>query len=394
MSKIPHTRNDLFKEFVTFTKTLYPDKNFIGLHEPIFKGNEKKYTAECIDSTFVSSVGEFVTRFEKDTAQFTEAPYAVACVNGTAALHMALILCDVKQDDEILTQALTFVATANAISYCRAYPIFIDSDPNRLGLCANKLEMFLQEYADIRNDGFCYNKKTGRRIKACVPMHVFGHPVDLDKIGEICRRYQISLIEDSAESIGSYYKGRHTGNVGDVSILSYNGNKTITTGGGGMLIMSDEILAKKAKHLTTTAKRIHKWEFYHDQVGFNYRLPNINAALGVAQMEYIGEILENKRKTAMLYKDFFKQSDIHFVEEPSDSKSNYWLNTLLLSNADEKTAFLEYTNANDVMTRPAWDLMCDLPAFKNAQCGDLTVARDLYSRLVNIPSGYRKSGDL
>ncbi|MFN3454471.1 MAG: DegT/DnrJ/EryC1/StrS family aminotransferase, partial [Pseudobdellovibrio sp.] len=240
------------KTFVTFAKDLYPHKDFIGLHEPIFKGNEKKYTAECIDSTFVSSVGEFVTRFEKDTAQFVGLPYAVACVNGTAALHMALILCDVQQHDEVLTQALTFVATANAISYCKAHPVFIDSDPKRLGMCAVKLRHFLEVYADVRDDGFCYNKKTGRRLKACVPMHVFGHPVDLDAINEICKRYNISLIEDAAESIGSFYKGRHTGYVGDVAILSYNGNKTITTGGGGMLVMSDEALAKKAKHLTTT----------------------------------------------------------------------------------------------------------------------------------------------
>lgn len=380
----------MFSDVVQFVKKLYPGKDFIGLHEPIFKGNEKKYVEQCIDTTFVSSVGEFVARFEKVTADFTGIPYAVACVNGTAALHMALILCDVKQDDEVLTQALTFVATANAIAYCKAHPIFVDSDLERLGLCPAKLEEFLTMNAEVRNDSFCYNKNTGRRIKACVPMHVFGHPVDLDNIKRICQKFNILLIEDTAEAIGSYYKNKHTGACGDVSILSFNGNKTITTGGGGMILLKDEALAKKAKHLTTTAKNPHQWEFFHDQVGYNYRLPNINAALGVAQMEYINEILANKRQTAEAYKAFFKNTEFKFIEEPKDSKSNYWLNAILVKDRAQRDEFLKFTNANGVMTRPIWELMNDLPAFKDAQTTDLTQAKYIHDRLINVPSGFRK----
>lgn len=380
----------MFNDIVQFVKTLYPGKDFIGLHEPVFKGNEKKYTEQCIDSTFVSSVGEFVGRFEKVTAEYTGIPYAVACVNGTAALHMALILCDVQQDDEILTQALTFVATANAIAYCKAHPIFVDSELERLGMCPVKLEEFLTKNAEVRNDGYCYNKNTGRRIKACVPMHVFGHPVDLENIKRICKKFNISLIEDSAESLGSFYKGKHTGAYGDISILSYNGNKTVTTGGGGMILLADEALAKKAKHLTTTAKNPHQWDFVHDQVGYNYRLPNINAALGVAQMEYLTEILDNKRKTAEAYKTFFKNTEFKFIEEPKDSKSNYWLNAIMLKNREQRDELLKFTNSNGVMTRPIWELMNHLPAFKNAQTTDLSQARFIQDRLVNLPSGYRK----
>lgn len=380
----------MFNDIVQFVQKLYPGKDFVGLHEPVFKGNEKKYVEQCIDSTFVSSVGEFVGRFEKVTADFTQIPYAVACVNGTAALHMALILCDVKQDDEILTQALTFVATANAIAYCKAQPIFVDSDLERLGMCPVKLEEFLTTNAEVRNDGFCYNKNTHRRIKACVPMHVFGHPVDLENIKRICQKFQISLIEDSAESMGSYYKNKHTGCYGDVSILSFNGNKTITTGGGGMILLSDEKMARRAKHLTTTAKSPHKWEFFHDEVAYNYRLPNINAALGVAQMEYIEEILANKRETAEAYKKFFANTEFKFIEEPKDSKSNYWLNAIMVKDREQRDELLKFTNSNGVMTRPIWELMNDLPAFKSAQTTDLTQARFIHDRLVNIPSGYRK----
>jgi perosamine synthetase len=382
---------DQFQSFITIAKSLYPNKDFIGLHEPVFKGNEKKYTERCIDSTFVSSVGEFVGGFEKSISEFTKIPYAVACVNGTAALHMALILCDVQQDDEVLTQALTFVATANAISYCKAHPVFIDSDRVRLGMSAQSLQNFLEEHAEIRHDGFCYNKKTNRRIKACVPMHVFGHPVDLDPILKICEKYHITLIEDAAESLGSDYKNQHTGFKGHVSVLSFNGNKTITTGGGGMIVMRDEALAKRAKHLTTTAKIPHAWEFYHDEVGYNYRLPNINAALGVAQMEYLPEILANKRQTAMDYKNYFKSSDIKFVDEPSDSKSNFWLNSILLNSRAERDQFLEFTNKNGVMTRPVWALMNEMAQFKSAQTTDLTNAVYLRDHLVNIPSSFRKS---
>ncbi|MBC7466798.1 MAG: LegC family aminotransferase [Bdellovibrio sp.] len=379
------------ENFISFAKRLYPDKSLIGLHEPIFKGNEKKYTERCIDSTFVSSVGEFVTGFEISISEFTKIPYAVACVNGTAALHMALILSGVEQNDEVLTQALTFVATANAISYCKAQPIFIDSDRRRLGMGADSLRNFLNEYGDVRNDGFCYNKKTNRRIKACVPMHVFGHPVDLEEILKICDQFKITLIEDAAESLGSTYKNHHTGFYGHVSILSFNGNKTITTGGGGMILTRDKELAARAKHLTTTAKNPHKWEFYHDEIGYNYRLPNINAALGVAQMEYLSEILDNKRKTAMEYKTFFQNSEFEFINEPTDSKSNFWLNAILLKSKTERDQFLQDTNENGVMTRPVWALMNELKQFSAAQTTDLTNAIYLRDHLVNIPSSYRKS---
>ena len=379
----------MFDNIVQLVKNLYPGKDLVGLHEPVFKGNEKKYVEQCIDSTFVSSVGEFVGHFEKVTAEYTKIPFAVACVNGTSALHMALILSDVKEDDEVLTQALTFVATANAISYCNAHPIFVDSDIDRLGMCTSKLEDFLDRNAEVRDDGFCYNLVTGRRIKACVPMHVFGHPADMENIQRICRRFNISLVEDAAEALGSFYKGNHAGSYGDISILSYNGNKTVTTGGGGMILLSNETLARKAKHLTTTAKSPHKWNFVHDEIGYNYRMPNINAALGVAQMEYLTDILKNKRETAEAYQNFFKNTDFKFIQEPKDSKSNYWLNAILVKDRTERDELLNYTNSNGVMTRPIWELMNQLPAFKSAQTTDLTQARYLQDRLVNLPSGVR-----
>jgi perosamine synthetase len=379
----------MFNDLISHVKTLYPGKNFIGLHEPIFKGNEKKYTTDCIDSTFVSSVGQYVNRFEQSIVDYTRIPYAVACVNGTAALHMALILCDVEQDDEVLTQALTFVATANAISYCKAVPVFLDSDPDRLGMSVQSLQFFLEEFAELRDDGFCYNKKTNRRIKACVPMHVFGHPVDIELIQLLCEKYKIKLIEDSAESLGSFYKNKHTGAFSDVSVLSFNGNKTVTTGGGGMLIFKHEALAKKAKHLTTTAKIPHAWEFYHDQIGYNYRLPNINSALGLAQMEYLPEILSNKKQTALSYKEFCQNKDYRFVDQPKDSESNFWLNSLLLESKKQRDDFLEITNKNGVMTRPVWALMPELQQFKQTQSVDLKNAEYIRDRLVNLPSSYR-----
>lgn len=382
----------MFKETIAFIKELYPSKDFISLHEPVFRGNEKTYTANCIDSTFVSSVGEYVNRFEVEMIKYTQIPYAVACVNGTAALHMSLLIAGVQQDDEVLTQALTFVATANAISYCKAHSVFIDSDLKRLGMSVESLRNFLEEFADVRNDGQCYNKKTGRRIKACVPMHVFGHPVDIDGIAALCKKYSIVLVEDCAESLGSFYKNKHTGAFSHVSAISFNGNKTITTGGGGMLLFNEEKLAKRAKHLTTTAKVPHQWEFVHDEVGYNYRLPNINAALGVAQMEYLPEILSNKRKTADLYRDFFKTKDCQFVAEPEDSKSNYWLNAIILNSKEEREQFLEQTNKNGVMTRPVWALMSELKHFSNCQYVELKNAQLIRERLVNIPSGYRIAG--
>ncbi len=375
-----------FAEIVRFIRNQYnKPEGFIALHEPLFIGNEKKYIGECIDSTFVSSVGRYVDRFEDDIARFTGAKKAVVCVNGTNGLHIALMLAGVKQDEEIITQPLTFIATANAISYCGAHPVFVDIDKDTLGLSPDALDFFLMQNTEIKADG-CYNKITKRKIAAVVPMHTFGHPCRIDDIADICKNYNIQLVEDAAESLGSYYKGKHTGNFGNIGVLSFNGNKIITTGGGGMLLFNDELLAQKAKHLTTQAKIPHAWEFVHDDIGYNYRMPNINAALGVAQLEQIEKFLVAKRKLANAYKTFFTSIGIQFVVEPENSTSNYWLNAILLKDRQERNDFLEYTNNKGIMTRPSWELMNRLPMFKDAQCGDLNNAEWIADRLVNISS--------
>lgn len=373
-------------EFVNFIrKTFNQPEGFIPLHAPVFQGNEKKYLAECIDSTYVSSVGKFVDQFEEEMARYTGAKKAVVCVNGTNALHLALLLAGVKRNDEVITQPLTFIATANAISYCGANPVFVDVDKNTLGLSPTALKDFLDENGSVENNG-CYNKITRNKIAAVVPMHTFGHPCRIDEIAEICNKYNIQLVEDAAESLGSFYKGKHTGTFGNIGVLSFNGNKIITTGGGGMLLFNDEKLAQKAKHLTTQAKVPHQWEFIHDDIGYNYRMPNINAALGVAQLEQIDKFLNAKYNLANQYKTFFNVTEIQFVEEPENSKSNYWLNAILLNERSERNFFLEYTNKNAIMTRPVWELMNRLPIFRNAQCGDLNNAEWIADRLVNIPS--------
>lgn len=373
------------KKTVDFIKELYQTEQFIPLHEPIFMGNEKKYLEECIDSTFVSSVGKFVDRFEEMMADYTGAKKAVVCVNGTNALQLALLLVGVERDDEILTQALTFIATANAISYCGAHPVFLDVDKETMGLSPDAVEKWLENNAVLK-DGVCYNKTTGRRIKGCVPMHTFGHPVRIDKLISVCEKYQIELVEDAAESLGSYYKGKHTGTFAKVGILSFNGNKTITTGGGGMLLFNDEDLAKHAKHLTTQAKIPHAWEFAHDEIGYNYRMPNLNAALGCAQLEQINKILDSKRNTAKSYQGHFANTDIVYFTEPKDCQSNYWLNAVILRNKEERDTFLKYTNENGVMTRPIWQLMNRLPMFKECQTDELTNSIWFEERVVNIPS--------
>lgn len=378
----------MYKEIVDFVKALYPNEAFVPLHAPIFNGNEKKYVNDCIDSTFVSSVGEYVNKFEDSVCRFTGAKYAVATTNGTSALHLALVVMNVEKDTEVLTQALTFVATVNAISYVGAHPVFLDSNEKNLGMSAESLELFLNEYAEIR-DNYSINKKTGRRISACVPMHVFGHPVEMDKIKALCVKYKISLIEDAAESLGSYYRDEHTGLNGDLGILSFNGNKIVTCGGGGMIITNNEILAKKAKHLSTTAKRSHKWEFFHEEVGYNYRLPNINAALGLAQMEMLPDFIKNKRETAEKYRAFFINKGIKFISDETHTKSNYWLNAIQLNSLKERDEFLDYSNSNGVMTRPIWNLMSDLPAFSGCLKMPLPVARHLFETIVNIPSSVR-----
>lgn len=379
----------MYNEFINFVRSLYETSDIIALHEPCFRGNEKKYLNECIDSTFVSSVGKFVDLFERRIAEYTGAKYAVAAVNGTAALHIALILTDVISYDEVITQPLTFIATVNAISYTGANPVFIDVDKATLGLSPDKFANFLSKKTYRGKDGFCYNTITRKRIKACVPMHTYGHPVKIDEIKTICDKYNIVLIEDAAESIGSFFKGQHTGTFGLMGILSFNGNKTITTGGGGMIITNDKSLAKKAKHLTTTAKVPHKWNYEHDHIGYNYRLTNLAAALGVAQLEQLPQFLQAKRELAKRYEAFFKNSEIQFFKEPENARSNYWLNTIILKNRTERDSFLSYTNERGIMTRPVWELMNKLDMFKNYQTENVDNAEWLVDRLVNIPSSVR-----
>lgn len=380
----------MYSDIVEFIHKLYGTNNMVPLHVPYFSGNEKSYLNECIDSTYVSSVGKFVDRFEDMVAEYTEAKKAVVCVNGTNALHMAMMLVGVERDDEVITQALTFIATCNAISYIGAHPVFIDVDLDTMGLSPVAVEKWLIANAELKN-GTCYNKNNGRRIKACVPMHTFGHPVHLDELVEVCAKYHIELVEDAAESLGSFYKGKHTGTFGKVGAISFNGNKTITTGGGGMLLFNDEELAKYAKHLTTQAKVPHRWEFVHDHIGYNYRMPNINAALGCAQMENLEAILLNKRETAEQYKAFFAQnSDIEFFTEPENCQSNYWLNVILLKDKNAQNEFLQSTNDHGIMTRPVWGLMNKLEMFKDCQTDGLENTSWFEDRVVNIPSSVRQ----
>jgi perosamine synthetase len=370
---------------VDFIRSVYKTDSFIPLHEPRFLGNEKEYLNECIDSTFVSSVGKFVDEFEKKIASYTGAKYAVATNNGTSALHISLLISGVESGDEVITQSLTFVATCNAISYCNTVPIFIDVDKDTMGMSPVALEAFLKENAIIK-DQQCVNKSTGNIIKACVPMHTFGHPCRIDEIQRICKEWHIILVEDSAESLGSFYNNQHTGTFGELGVISFNGNKIITSGGGGCILTNSEELAKKAKHITTTAKEPHKWEYTHDLVGYNYRMPNLNAALIVAQLEQLEGFLKSKRFLAKSYEDFFNDGNIQFVSEPENSKSNYWLNSIILKDKIQRNLFLDETNSQSVMTRPIWTLMNKLPMFKEAQCGDLTNAEWLEERVVNIPS--------
>lgn len=378
------------KEFVSFVKSieLYDTEEFIPLHAPVFRGNEKKYLNDCINSTFVSSIGKYVDKLEEMCAEFTGAKYAVATVNGTAALHTSLVLSDVDNHCEVITQPLTFIATANAISYTGAKPVFIDVDRDTMGLSPQRLKEFIKENT-IQRNGQCINVQTSKIIKAVIPMHTFGFPCRIDEIKEICYEYNITLIEDAAESLGSYFKGQHTGTFGKFGILSFNGNKIITCGGGGMILTDNEALAKKAKHITTTAKVSHKWEYRHNMVGYNYRLTNLSAALGCAQMEQLPGIIANKRETAKKYKHFFENSDIKFVNEQENSRVNYWLNALVLKNKAQRDEFLKYTNENAIMTRPIWGLMNKLVMFENCQTGALDNSLWLEERIVNIPSGVR-----
>jgi len=370
-------------------RDLYSEpESLIPLHAPVFTGNEKKYLNECIDSTYVSSVGRFVDLFEEKVAEYTGSKRAVVCVNGTNALYLALRLAGVERSDEVITQPLTFIATANAISYCGASPVFLDVDRDTMGLSPDSLYTFISENTIMKGNQ-CFNKTSGKRLKACLPMHTFGHPCKIDILAEICKSYGIELIEDAAESMGSFYKGKHTGTFGEIGVLSFNGNKIITTGGGGMLLLQDDMMADRAKHLSTQAKLPHKWDFVHDEIGFNYRMPNINAALGLAQLEKLDLYLHKKRQLAEAYSVFLRNSPVEFFNEPENSKSNYWLNVILLESETERDKFLKESNDQNVMTRPVWRLMNRLAMFRDCQCGNLTNASWFENRVVNIPSSVK-----
>ncbi|ABV85376.1 LegC family aminotransferase [Shewanella pealeana] len=370
---------------VEFVRDIYKTDDFIPLHVPTFNGNEKAYVMQTIESTFVSSVGKFVDDFERKIEAYTGSAKAVATVNGTAALHAALYMAGVQRDDLVITQALTFVATCNALHHMGAEPIFVDVSPISLGLCPKAVEAYLCEYAEKTETG-CVHKGSGQRIKAVVPMHTFGHPVELDELNIVCRQWNITLVEDAAESLGSFYKGKHTGTIGDFGALSFNGNKIITTGGGGMVLCQTAEFGARTKHVTTTAKVPHPYEFFHDEPGFNYRMPNLNAALGCAQMEALENYLIQKRQLAGLYEGFFSGSDFKFVTEPGYARSNYWLNAVICPDKQSREEVLSVTNNSGVMTRPIWQLMHRLPMFKNAMRGDLSCSEFVEAHLINLPS--------
>lgn len=360
----------------------------VALHEPSFKGREWDYVKECIDSGWVSSAGKFVDRFESMLAEYTGAKFAIATVNGTSALHICLKLAGVQPGDEVIIPTLTFIATANAVSYCGATPHFVDSAIATLGLDPAKLSDYLSDIAELRDDA-CINRMTGATIRAVVPMHTFGHPMAIESLLEVAARYRLVVVEDAAESLGSFYKNRHTGSFGSVSALSFNGNKVVTTGGGGALLTNDDALAQRAKHLTTTARLPHRWSFIHDEVGYNYRLPNINAALGCAQLEQLPEFVRRKRELAAAYGNAFAGvRGVSFFTEPADTHSNYWLNALLLdaASAGSRDPLLDVMNAQGIMARPAWTLMHRLPMYETCPRMPLDTAEDLERRLINIPS--------
>lgn len=375
----------MYKQLVQFIRDQFESTGPIALHEPRFNGKERQYVLDAIDSTFVSSVGAYVDGFERRLEEYTGSPRAVAVVNGTAALHVALELVGVQSLDLVLTQPLTFIATCNAIQYCGAEPVFLDVDRHTLGLSPDALSNWLEENAIAGEDGVCRRSSDGRVVRCCLPMHTFGHPADLDGLLSVCSRWGLKLVEDSAESLGSFYKSRHTGTFGDISAVSFNGNKLLTTGGGGAILAGDA-LGAKAKHVTTTAKRPHAYEYFHDQVGYNYRMPNLNAALGCAQLEQLTAFLLAKRRLASRYKDFLRGSEWQFVEEPEGCQSNYWLNSVVCADRDARDALLLATNDSGVMARPVWTLMNKLPMFSSCARGALDNAEWLADRLVCLPS--------
>jgi aminotransferase in exopolysaccharide biosynthesis len=374
--------------FIEFVQDQYKTTDFIPIHEPRFQGNEKKYVMETIDSTFVSSVGAYVDKFEEMMAVISQTERAVAVVNGTAALQVALRVAGVKQGNEVLTQALTFVATANAIAYNNAHPVFLDVDLDTMGLSPKAVEAFLEEFGDLREGG-CYNKETGNRIAACLPMHTFGFPVHLNELMKVCNKWNVPVVEDAAESIGSTYHGEPTGSFGEFGIYSFNGNKIVTAGGGGAIVTNDMPMGDFAKHITTTAKKPHKFEYVHDELGHNYRMPNLNAALICAQLEQLGSFIENKRSLAEGYESFFKEKGISFRKENPDTRVNYWLMCVELEDRKERDMFLNETNEKGVMTRPIWKLMYKLPMYEYCFRDEQTNAEYLEDRIVNIPSSVR-----
>ncbi len=380
---------EIYDKIISFVRGQFEEPEaFIPLHEPRFIGKEKEYVTEVIDSTFVSYVGPYVSKFEEQIAQNVGSRFAVATNSGTSALHIALLSAGVGPNDEVITQPLTFVATVNAIRYINASPVFVDVDRDTLGLSPEKLKEFLEAECEIKN-GTTFNKKTGRKITACMPVHTFGFPCRIDSINETCDEYNIVVVEDAAESLGSYYKNKHTGTFGKIGAFSFNGNKTITCGGGGMVVTDDEETAKLAKHLTTTAKVQHPWEYVHDMVGYNYRMPNLNAAVACAQLEKLADFVDNKRELAKNYIEFFADLPVDFIEENDDSKSNYWLMALIFESLDQRNDFLKFSNDRKVMTRPIWKLMNKLGPFKNFQTSDLSNSEWFEQRVVNIPSSVR-----
>lgn len=377
-----------FKESINFFQDKFNSKDFIPLHAPVFQGNERKYVMDTIDSTFVSSVGAYVDLSEKMMAEISHTQKAVAVVNGTSGLQIAMQLAGVQRGDEVLTQALTFVATANAINYTGAEPVFLDVDYDTMGLSPKAVSEFLEEFGEKRENG-TFNKKTGRKMAACVPMHTFGFPVHLDALMAICSEWNIPIVEDAAESLGSYYKGEHTGSFGQLGVFSFNGNKIVTCGGGGMIVTKNEDLGKLGKHLTTTAKVPHPYEYVHDQVGYNFRMPNLNAALVCAQLEQLDTFLANKRTLAQEYATFFAGQNIKYRTELEDTQANYWLMCVELENVEERNAFLKATNEAKTMTRPIWQLMYRLPMYQHCYRDEQKNAEYLEERIVNIPSSVR-----
>ena len=375
----------MINSLVKFIRDTYKTNEFIALHEPSFNGNELSYVTEAIKSTYVSSIGKFVDEFEKGIERYTASPGAVSTVNGTAALHASMYVAGVKAGEAVITQALTFVATCNAIHHMGAQPVFVDVSKSTMGLCPKALELFLEENAILDQDG-SYLKSSKKRIRAVIPMHTYGHPVELDEIVVICKKWKLVLIEDAAESLGSFYKGRHTGTIGEFGAISFNGNKVITTGGGGMVLCTTEDSKQTVKHLTTTAKVAHPYEFFHDCAGFNYRMPNLNAALGVGQLEVLNSYLLKKRNLAMHYKAFFEGSDYSFFDEPINTQSNFWLNTVVCPNLDARNEFIHKANTMGIMMRPIWKPMHKLPVFKDSPRGDLSNTEWFEARVVNIPS--------